>query len=562
MSNWCRWLVVTVMVITSCIAGRALERDRQYGFSELFGLPARELLTTGNEYLSLPVKPDSALICFSILAERYSPSASIEEQRLCAMAQNNCGFIYYYFYANFPEAFNSLLAAQNLVSNNIEDQALQANIYLNLGNCYSMCFQLGMTSEDADRALEYYSKGYDLALKISNWPILLNCFTNIAMAPFMGDCPDYIKKQITAFKDVAVPEDTPLYDYYQLLYNTAVCILQHDYEHAIGYLEDQLKLYDTITTDHINRLELKADMLYGLAYCYQQIGESDTATLYANELIEFARKIDRPYYEALGYKMLIAVYARLQNFEKEKPARLRYYEIKDAIMSNNNLMMVDNLEFVSKLRQDNQEYIYKEQVYRHRMMILCGVVILLLVTLPLLWFLYVQNKKLRASYLALYERQQQMIRREDADRQARAERAELAAEKAEVSQPQTIITDTAELDEVKTCILNVLDHDQAIFDVDFSLDRLADLTRIKSRQLSTIINEAFGKNFYALLREYRIREACRRLTDKERYGNLTIEAISQSVGYKSRTSLVTAFKKETGLTPSEYQKIAKSQADK
>lgn len=162
-----RKIVIALLLLTSFIGGYAAGRDRQYGFSELFRMPPKDLLNTGNDYLSLPVRPDSALMCFSILAERYSPSSTAEEQRFCAMAQNNCGFIYYYFYCNFPEAFNSLLSAQNR-SEKIDDESLRGNIYLNLGNCYSMCFQLGLSVDVADKALECYSKGYDIARKISD----------------------------------------------------------------------------------------------------------------------------------------------------------------------------------------------------------------------------------------------------------------------------------------------------------------------------------------------------------------------------------------------------------
>ena len=221
-------------------------------------------------------------------------------------------------------------------------------------------------------------------------------------------------------------------------------------------------------------------------------------------------------------------------------------------------MMVDKLEFIAQLRQDNRNYIYKEQIYKRNRMILFGVVILLSITLPLLWFLYKQNKKLRASNLALYRRQQEAIRQEDANMQARY--AEEKSASAAVKRPQILAQD--EVSEVKARILNVLDHDKAVFNPEFSLDKLVELTGTKPRVLSSVINEAFDRNFYSLINEYRIREACRRLADVEQYGHLTIEAISQSVGYKSRTSLVNAFKKETGLTPSEYQKIAVRQANK
>lgn len=47
------------------------------------------------------------------------------------------------------------------------------------------------------------------------------------------------------------------------------------------------------------------------------------------------------------------------------------------------------------------------------------------------------------------------------------------------------------------------------------------------------------------------------LTDKNHYGNLTIAAIAEKVGYKSPTSFHQAFKKVYGMTPMEYQRLDK-----
>ena len=75
--------------------------------------------------------------------------------------------------------------------------------------------------------------------------------------------------------------------------------------------------------------------------------------------------------------------------------------------------------------------------------------------------------------------------------------------------------------------------------------------------MSQVINTKYGKSFSSLLSEYRVNEASRRLADLEHYGDYTIEAIAQSVGFKSCTSFVALFKKLTGLTPSAYQKMAR-----
>ena len=52
------------------------------------------------------------------------------------------------------------------------------------------------------------------------------------------------------------------------------------------------------------------------------------------------------------------------------------------------------------------------------------------------------------------------------------------------------------------------------------------------------------------------------MQDSSRYGNLTIEGIAHSVGFKARSSFFIAFKENTGMTPSEYMKIARSKTDK
>ncbi len=77
-------------------------------------------------------------------------------------------------------------------------------------------------------------------------------------------------------------------------------------------------------------------------------------------------------------------------------------------------------------------------------------------------------------------------------------------------------------------------------------------------EVSQTINDVFQKNFARVVAEYRIKEACRRISDREQYGQLTIEAIAQSVGFRSRTSFSKVFKDFTGLTPTMYKKIADS----
>ncbi len=86
-----------------------------------------------------------------------------------------------------------------------------------------------------------------------------------------------------------------------------------------------------------------------------------------------------------------------------------------------------------------------------------------------------------------------------------------------------------------------------------SLSELAKKIGESPHHVSQVINEKLGKSFFELLASYRIEEAKRILSDTKK-NNLTIEEISEMVGYNSKTAFNNAFKKLTGKTPSEFRK--------
>lgn len=121
-------------------------------------------------------------------------------------------------------------------------------------------------------------------------------------------------------------------------------------------------------------------------------------------------------------------------------------------------------------------------------------------------------------------------------------------------------------DEQKRTILDAINQVMESTDVyckeDFSLEKLAVLVNSNSKYVSQVINETYHRNFNIYINEYRIQEARIRLADVEKYGNYTIKAIAESVGYKSTTTFTNAFKSITGITPSIFQKMAKEDTEK
>ncbi len=77
--------------------------------------------------------------------------------------------------------------------------------------------------------------------------------------------------------------------------------------------------------------------------------------------------------------------------------------------------------------------------------------------------------------------------------------------------------------------------------------------KLRPKLLSQAINEGLGKNFFEFINRYRIEEAKRLLTDPADKKITVLEVLYQ-VGFNSKSSFNTVFKKQTGLTPSEFKK--------
>lgn len=108
---------------------------------------------------------------------------------------------------------------------------------------------------------------------------------------------------------------------------------------------------------------------------------------------------------------------------------------------------------------------------------------------------------------------------------------------------------------VSRSIVHGLEHhmlnDKPWLKVDLTLAQLAQGVNVNSHHLSQTINLHFGKSFACYINEYRVNEACKLLLDSK--SKAVLEVALES-GFASKSSFNTLFKKQTGLTPSEYRK--------
>jgi AraC-like DNA-binding protein len=86
-----------------------------------------------------------------------------------------------------------------------------------------------------------------------------------------------------------------------------------------------------------------------------------------------------------------------------------------------------------------------------------------------------------------------------------------------------------------------------------SLSGLAKQINESSHHVSQVINEKLNKSFFELLAYYRVEHA-KKLIQGDKNSKLTVEELAELVGYNSKSSFNSAFKKYSSKTPSEYRK--------
>ncbi len=98
--------------------------------------------------------------------------------------------------------------------------------------------------------------------------------------------------------------------------------------------------------------------------------------------------------------------------------------------------------------------------------------------------------------------------------------------------------------------------DKALYkDPNLKLSDLAQKINISTHQLSQLLNDNLGKSFTTFINEYRVGEACRLIITDDRF---TLEAIGYEVGYNSKSTFYTAFKKIKGTTPALFKETLKT----
>jgi AraC-like DNA-binding protein len=106
---------------------------------------------------------------------------------------------------------------------------------------------------------------------------------------------------------------------------------------------------------------------------------------------------------------------------------------------------------------------------------------------------------------------------------------------------------------------NLMTQEKLFLNSSLNLGEVAQKLSVVPRYLSQVINEIKGQNFYDFVNSYRIEEAKKILSDPA-HNSEKILSVLYECGFNSKSVFNTVFKKNTGVTPSEFRRNYKRSA--
>lgn len=533
----CLIVFLSAIVVSAWSSGK-----NEYAlYKQWRGLSNVQLQKMGEDYMN-GKHPDQnrALVCYSILLNRYDESMSDSDLVIMAQAFNRAGYIYFYEFQDFAKAYGYFVKAAEIAEEN-HDAQNQINAYQCLGNIYITMAEHNESQKNIDKSLELYRKSFNISLKTKNYDALISNFINMSSIAYSLNKPQLIAPELNALKNIRFPKGVQSAEYVHWLYLSMDAVYHHDFQKALLYFDRQIEVEKRRPKNEMS-MRVLSSTYFNKAILYARMGDYQKAVDTMDGVEEMTKKAGAKDLLANVYNCLSDYYSHLDP-DKARDYRYKFLELSDTLQRENNLQEVSSLQFLNEFQKIDSEMEQMKQSRRIANIIFISLGVGIIVLIVFLLVLRQKNKALNESNRELYQKNVELLRQE-----------KLLYEKTKYEGSNLNDSDKEKL---LAKIRTVFTQPEEFCSSEFSLARLTELVDSKSKYVSQVINEAYGQSFTNVLSDARIKEACKRLTDVEHYGNYTIEGIANSVGFKSRANFVTNFKKLTGLTPSAYQKMAK-----
>ena len=497
------------------------------------------LLKEASAYIGKKNDMDSALMCYSIVYKRYADDKETVDDDMLTKTLSGLWYIYFFHYYDYMKSNEILKESLNVC----KARSLNSSwVYLDFGFMYQMIAEQSLEQSLYSKALSHYKAAFHEARKIKDWGVMLNAFGNIIVVSAELHNLQSLHHELSVFKQIPRSFNALEYKYDSLLYAGALALERNKAEAARKCFSEQLALFKQLSHEY-SRYVYLAHINLAKAYCLRKDYEMALHELKAGERISADFETKDTKLEA--HKLLYETYAKVGDNRQAADYQSKYIMLKDSLLNYRLIAGVKDVTYHLK-QLEHQKEMQRIVIFLF-MTIGCIVAISLFVVAS-------KNKKLNQSNKALFRKNIELFQSEEKERMRRKALEEHFVEGKTARKYKSSTLSEERKEELLQKILTLMDNNDCIFSYDFSANQLASEIGVNYKYISQVINELMQCSFSNLLNKYRIKEACRRIEDGGQYSGFTLEAIGNSVGFKSRSSFIAAFKQVTGLTPIDFQR--------
>ncbi len=570
-------------------------------------MPSADLLRHGYNFLYHTNFPDSAMLCFTIVAERSDQAATRRQREECFDAWCGRWETNNWAYNNYEaciEDYKQLTALQ-------EKWGIRSAQPLYFKALYKINeYNIDPAGNRVEDAIAMMKEAFNQAVDLNDKDLALRSFGNLIRISFFHSDEKFGKEHERLAK--LLGETDRGYRIADALYSAACSYIDGNKSQSVINLDKAISLCAPIKNDFRTARDVTTLIFTkaSLYYMDSRYSEAEKAWL---EVIDASYRYDQREMRHIALEMLAELYQITNQRDKLEEAMHHAVMLKDSIWNTRITRGLSQIRFNDEHKEMQRQMAVME--YRQKVLrwVILGAVVVIVCFILFIWSLRRTNRKLRERTEALYDRinsavpvgahhdanavgahhgapentpadAPEMVTNADADTRAHENIFTGAPESTGIdtiadarahhdaplqdTDPDTNTTTPRQImqpdvrDRLAAEIEKIMTRTEAPFSGDFSLTRLAQSVGSNTRYVSHVINEVFGSNFQTYVNSVRIREACRRIDDHATYGNYSTEAIGETVGFNSRSAFATAFKKITGLSPSEYRKISIQRAKK
>lgn len=549
-------LLAWVILLFPAVAQGAQEKYDIEDYNRLSTLGTTELMARGQHFLQEKMMVDSALVCYSIVANReHDKKLDREMLHLVARAKNNLGYIYGAYYYDFQRAYENLNRALTLSEEHGYDD-IASYAYMNLASIMSSRNALFGDDSFSAEAFENTKLAFNKAVQAKEWNVAVTCLYNVLT--MMNDKSDIhsIKSELDRFERLPLTDSIEMWQCTRMLCEGVQAYYAGQYEQA---LDCYVKMEQEAHRLQTNRQQCIIMAMNRQSEVYMAMHRYDEALALLKRMESIAQESGLENDLINAYRSMAEVYTAMGNHQQADVLDYKYLKARDEFIKKSNAEKLEKSRFLDEMRRVNDQVadIELKRERAHQLSLMMSLIAaIILIALVLLVRSYLKQR----NYIRyLYEKNVQLLTYSEVLPQPTVVDVDEVIDVHDDCVPkyQGTALDEESKERLFTQIKQVMDDMQVICQPDFSLQGLADLVGSNYKYVSQVVNEYYGKSFKQVLNEQRVREACRQLNDTEQYGHLTIEAIAANLGFNSRSNFTVTFKRITGISPSVFLKMAK-----